>query len=205
MKILLADDHTLVRAGIRRLLEDLPEVAVVGEASDGEEAVELVQRHRPDIVITDIGMPRMSGLELAAWLKHNQPAVRVIVLSMHGADEYVSEALASGASGYLLKRSAPEEVKLAIRAVGAGDIYLSPGISRHVMHGERQRITPRQREVLKLVALGKTTREIAVVLGLSPRTIDTHRAELMERLGVRDAIGLLREAARMGLIDLGAP
>jgi DNA-binding NarL/FixJ family response regulator len=205
VKILLADDHTLVRAGIRRLLEDLPEVAVVGEASDGEEAVELVQRHRPDIVITDIGMPRMSGLELAAWLKHNQPAVRVIVLSMHGADEYVSEALASGASGYLLKRSAPEEVKLAIRAVGAGDIYLSPGISRHVMHGERQRITPRQREVLKLVALGKTTREIAVVLGLSPRTIDTHRAELMERLGVRDAIGLLREAARMGLIDLGAP
>jgi DNA-binding NarL/FixJ family response regulator len=193
-----------VRSGIRRLLEDLPGVTVVGEADDGEQAVELVQRERPDIVITDIGMPRMTGLELTLWLKHNLPHVKVIILSMHGADEYVAEALASGALGYLLKRSAPEEVELAIRSAAAGAVYLSPGVSRHVMHRRRQRITPRQREVLKLVAQGKTTREIAAMLGLSPRTVDTHRAELMERLGVRDAIGLLREAARLGLIDLGA-
>jgi DNA-binding NarL/FixJ family response regulator len=205
MKIVLADDHTLVRAGIRRLLEDLPGVSVVGEADDGEQAVELVQREVPDIVITDIGMRRMSGLELTAWLKHNVPQVRVLILSMHGADEYVAEALASGASGYLLKRSAAEEVELALRAVFAGGVYLSPGISRHVLHSERRRITPRQREVLKLVAQGRTTREIAALLGLSPRTVDTHRAELMERLGVRDTIGLLREAARLGLIDLSAP
>jgi DNA-binding NarL/FixJ family response regulator len=205
MKIILADDHRLVRAGIRRLLEDLPGVTVVGEADDGEQAVELALKEVPDMVITDIGMPRMSGLELAAWLKHNMPKVRVIILSMHAADEYVSEAISSGACGYLLKRSAAEEVELAVGAVAAGDLYLSPEISRRVMHGERQRITPRQRDVLKLVAQGKTTREIATQLGLSPRTIDTHRAELMQRLGVRDAIGMLREAVRLGLIDLGAP
>jgi DNA-binding NarL/FixJ family response regulator len=205
MKIVLADDHTLVRAGIRRLLEDLHGVTVVGEADDGEQAVELVQRQVPDIVITDIGMPRMSGLELTAWLKHNLPQVRVLILSIYGAEEYVAEALASGARGYLLKRSAAEEVEVAVRAVFDGGVYLSPGISRQVLQRERRRITPRQREVLKLVAEGRTTREIAALLGLSPRTVDTHRAELMERIGVRDAIGLLREAARLGLIDLGAP
>jgi DNA-binding NarL/FixJ family response regulator len=205
MKIVLADDHALVRSGIRRLLEDVGGFSVVGEADDGEQAVELVQRELPDIVITDIGMPRMSGLELTAWLKHNLPQVRVVILSMHSAEEYVAEALASGASGYLLKRAAAEEIALAVRAVAAGDLYLSPGISRQVLHGAHRRITPRQREVLRLVALGRTTREIAALLGLSPRTVDTHRAELMSRLGVRDAIGLLREAARLGLIDLGAP
>jgi DNA-binding NarL/FixJ family response regulator len=205
VRILLADDHALVRAGIRRLLEDLPGVTVVGEAEDGERAAELAQRERPDIVITDIGMPRMSGLELSAWLKHNLPQVRVIMLSMHSAREYVAEALASGASGYLLKHSAAEELGMAIRAIEAGDVYLSPDLSRHVVDAARPRITPRQREVLKLVARGRTTREIAAELGLSPRTVDTHRAELMSRFGVRDAIGLLREAARLGLIDLSRP
>ncbi|HVL35962.1 MAG TPA: response regulator transcription factor [Burkholderiales bacterium] len=205
MKILLADDHRLVRAGIRRLLEDLPEVSAVLEADDGEEAVEAATRDAPDIVITDIGMPRMTGLELAAWLKHNLPQVRVIILSMHAAEEYVAEALAAGARGYLLKRSASEEMELALRAVSAGEIYLSPAIARRGASSERPRITPRQREVLKLVAQGRTTREIASQLGLSPRTIDTHRAEPVHELGVRDAIGLLREAARLGLIDLGSP
>lgn len=205
MRVLLADDHILVRSGIRRLLEDIPGVMVVAEADDGEQAVEIAQRENPDIVITDIGMPRMSGLELTAWLKHNLPQVRVIILSMHGASDYVAEAFASGADAYLLKRSASEELLLAIRAAAAGDVYLSPGVSRHVIRGERRRITPRQREVLKLVAQGKTTREIAAELGVSPRTVDTHRAELMERLGARDVIALLREAARLGLIDLGAP
>jgi len=205
MKIVLADDHALVRAGIRRLVEETPPNQVVGEADDGEQAVELVQREAPELVITDIGMPRMNGLELAAWLKHNRPEVRVIILSMHAAEEYVAEALASGARGYLLKRSAPEELPFALRTVALGDIYLSPSISRHVLQDQSRRISPRQREVLKLVAQGKTTREIAAQLGLSPRTVDTHRAELMSRLGVRDAIGLLREATRLGLVDLGGP
>lgn len=205
MRIVLADDHVLVRAGLRRLVEDSPAIQVVGEADDGEQAVELVQRERPELVITDIGMPRMNGLELTAWLKHNRPEVRVIILSMHAAEEYVAEALASGARGYLLKRSAPEELAFALDTVTAGDIYLSPGISRHVLQNPSRRITPRQREVLRLVAQGKTTREIAALLRLSPRTVDTHRAELMSRLGVRDAIGLLREAVRLGLVDLGAP
>lgn len=205
MRIVLADDHTLVRAGIRRLLEEAPPNQVVGEADDGEQAIELVQREAPQIVITDIGMPRMNGLELAAWLKHNRPEVRVIILSMHAAEEYVAEALASGAHGYLLKRSAPEELVFAVRTVALGTVYLSPGISGHVLQNPNRRITPRQREVLRLVAQGKTTREIAALLGVSARTVDTHRAELMSRLGARDAIGLLREAARLGLIDLGGP
>ena len=204
MRILLADEHALVRAGIRRVLEDLPGVSVVGEAEDGERAAQLAQRERPDIVIADTGMPRMSGLALSAWLKHNVPQVRVIMLSMHSAREYVAEAFASGARGYLLKRSAAEELGIAIRAIEAGDVYLSPDISRHVVDAASPRITPRQRQVLKLVARGQTTREIAAQLGLSPRTVDTHRADLMSRLGVRDAIGLLREATRLGLIDLSA-
>jgi DNA-binding NarL/FixJ family response regulator len=203
MKIVLADDHMLVRAGLRRLLEDCAEHRVVGEADDGEQAVELVQREMPDIVITDIGMPRMNGLELTAWLKHNRPAVRVVILSMHAAEEYVAEALASGARGYLLKRSAPEELVFALQTVAEDRIYLSPGISHHVLQNPTYRITPRQREVLRLVAQGRTTREIAAMLGVSPRTVDTHRAELMSRMGARDAIGLLREAARLGLIDFG--
>lgn len=205
MKILLADDHRLVRAGLRRLLEDCVAHRVVGEADDGEQAVELVQRETPDIVITDIGMPGMNGLELTAWLKHNWPSVRVIILSMHAAEDYVAEALDSGARGYLLKRSACEELAFALTTVSEGNIYLSPGISHHVLHNRSPRITPRQREVLRLVAQGKTTREIAAALRLSPRTVDTHRAELMSRMGVRDVIGLLREAARRGLIDLGTP
>jgi DNA-binding NarL/FixJ family response regulator len=210
LKILIADDHDVVRAGIRRLLEDLPGVTVIGEAGDGERAIELAQFEAPDLVVTDIGMPGMSGLELTAWLKHNLPTVRVVILSMHSADEYVHEALSAGASGYVLKRAATEEIMLAIRAVAAGQIYVSAALSRHLVDAYldhrkprgRQKITPRQREVLRLVAEGRSTKEIAADLGLSPRTVDTHRAELMERLGVRDAIGLLREAARMGLVDL---
>jgi DNA-binding NarL/FixJ family response regulator len=225
MKVLLVDDHALLRAGLRRLLELLPDVVVVGEAGDGAQAVEMAQRELPDIVITDISMPEMTGLELSAWLGRNIPQVKVIVLSMHEMEDYVLQALDAGAYGYLLKRSATEEIEQALRVVAAGEFYLSAGISRNVVDafmsrrsgerrsssglrhasGERRRgslITPRQREVLKLVALGKSTKEIAAQLGISPRTIDTHRAELMDRLGVRDAIGLLREASRLGLVDL---
>jgi DNA-binding NarL/FixJ family response regulator len=212
MRLLLADDHTLVRSGIRRLLEEIPQMEIVGEAEDGEQAIELAQRYLPDIVLTDIGMQRMSGLELTAWLTRNLPAIRVIVLSMHSSEEYVLEAFSSGAKAYLLKRSATQELELALRAVAAGDIYLSPGISRHVIDAflregveegrRRPKITPRQREVLKLLAEGKTSREIAVLLSLSPRTVETHRADLMDRLGARDALGLLREAARLGIVKL---
>ena len=212
MKILLADDHKIVRSGIRRLLEELPGIQVIGEADDGEQALEQVQRDEPDIVIADISMPRMNGLELSAWLSRNMPQVKVVVLSMHESEEYVLEALNAGARGYLLKQSATEEMELALRAVGAGDIYLSPGISRHMVtaylnrpDGDRRggpRITPRQREVLALVAQGHSSKEIAALLGISPRTVDTHRAGLMDRLGVRDVVGLLREASRLGLVDL---
>ena len=214
MRVLLVDDHSLVRSGIRRLLEELPQVAVVGEADDGEKALEWVERDEPDVVLADISMPRMSGLELSSWLARTRPEVKCIILSMHDAEDYVLQALGAGARGYLLKRSATEEIALALRAVVAGEIYLSPGISRHMVNaylkhpagdaGGGERITPRQREVLKLVAQGKSSKEIAALLRISPRTVDAHRAQLMQRLNARDAIGLLREATRLGFVDLGS-
>ena len=212
MKVLLADDHALVRSGIRRLLEDMPDVVVTGEADDGEQAMEMIGHAVPDIVLADISMPRMTGLELSAWLARTLPEVKVIILSMHASAEYVVEALNAGAKGYLPKQSAAGEIELALRAVCEGKVYLSPGISRHMVNvflkgsaGEDRsgaRITPRQREVLKLVAQGKSSKDIAALLDISPRTVDAHRAELMDRLGVRDVIGLLREAARRGLVEL---
>lgn len=214
MKVLLADDHKLVRAGIRRLLEELPEIVVVGEADDGIQACELARNTLPDIVVSDISMPRMTGLELTAWLAANLPHIRVIVLSMHTAREYVIEALGVGARGYVLKHAASEEIEQAIRAVASDNVYLSPEVSRHMAdallrkpaeQGSSGRaITSRQREVLKLVAAGRSSKQIAGLLGISPRTVETHRAELMDRLGANDAIGLLREAARLGLVDLDA-
>ena len=212
VRVLIADDHAMVRAGVRRLVEDLAEVVVVGEAENGEQAMELAERERPDIMLIDISMPGMNGLELAAWATKNLPDTRVIVLSMHAEDEYVLEALNAGAAAYLLKRSAPEELALAVRAVAAGDRYLGTAVSRQVVEAymaraggpraPRLQLTPRQREVLKLVAEGRTSRQIAAALGIGVRTVETHRAELMDRLGVRDTAGLVRYAVRMGLTAL---
>jgi len=212
VKVLLADDHRLVRAGLRRLLEELPGVLVVGEADDGDQAVELAETLLPDVVIADISMPGMSGVELTRWLAKNFPHVRVIILSMHSSGDYVVQALNAGAHAYLLKHSAAEEIGLALRAVTTNQSYLSAGISHQMVDAYMKEasgqaaagpnITPRQRQVLKLVAEGKSSKEIAAILDISPRTVDTHRADLMERLGARDVVGLLREAARLGLVSL---
>jgi DNA-binding NarL/FixJ family response regulator len=209
LRVLLVDDHALVRAGMRSLLQDLPEVDVVAEAGDGAAALAAAERERPDVVLMDIAMKGMNGLDAAARLRERQPGVKVVILSMHTSEEYVLLALRAGASAYLIKDSATTELELALKSVMRGETYLSPAISRQVVDGYVQRVgaraspdplTPRQREVLKSVAEGRTTKEIAFALGLSAKTVETHRAQIMERLGIRDIPGLVRYAIRTGLV-----
>lgn len=210
LRVLLADDHQLVRSGIRSLLQSFADVEVVGTTGDGREAVELAKTLQPNIVLMDIAMPILNGLEATARITKECPHSQVIILSMHTNEEYVLSALRAGASGYLVKNAAPEELELAIRAVARGETYLSPAVSRHVIEeylgghiessGPLDALTPRQREVLQLIAEGKTTKQIAGLLGVSIKTIETHRAQLMERLGIHDVAGLVRFAVRYGLV-----
>lgn len=209
IRVVLADDHALVRAGIRSLLSAMVDVEVVGEASSGEEALTIAERERPDVVLMDIAMRGMTGLQAAARVRERLHGVRVVILSMHSGEEYVLQALRAGAMGYLLKDAATGELELALRTVMRGESWLSPAVSRQVVEGYVQRVggeagpdvlTARQREVLRLVADGKSTKEIAFVLNLSVKTIETHRAQIMERLGIRDIAGLVRYALRTGLV-----
>ena len=209
LRVLLADDHALVRAGMRSLLRDIEGVAVVGEAADGAQALALAERERPDVVLLDIAMKGMNGLEAAARFRELHPGIKVIILSMHASEEYVLQALRAGAAAYLIKDSATAELELALRSVMRGETYLSPAISRQVVEGYVQRVgagagedplTPRQREVLKRIAEGRSTKEIAFDLGLSVKTVETHRAQIMERVGIRDVAGLVRYAMRTGLV-----
>jgi DNA-binding NarL/FixJ family response regulator len=209
IRVLLADDHALVRAGIRSLLNAMTEVRVVGEASSGEEALDLAAREHPDVVLMDIAMKGITGLEAAARMRERAPSVRVVILSMHAGEEYVLQALRAGAAGYLLKDAATGELELALRSVMRGESWLSPAVSRQVVEGYVQRtggdatpevLTARQREVLRLVAGGKSTKEIAFFLNLSVKTVETHRAQIMDRLGIRDVAGLVRYALRTGLV-----
>jgi len=208
----LADDHTLVRAGIRALLEKLSEMEVVGEASDGREVLGLIKENQPDVVLMDISMPGLNGLEALGHITRGFPRVRVIILSMHHNDEYVLQALKSGASGYLLKRAATAELPAALKTVVGGEIYISRDNSskflkkfplEHIAHarGPLERLTPRQREVLQMLAEGQTTKGIALVLKLSEKTVEYHRAKLMARLDIFDIPGLVRFALRIGLIS----
>jgi len=208
--ILLADDHVLVRAGIRSLLEQMSGIEVIGEAGDGREAVKLIRQLRPDIVLMDVAMAQMNGIEATARIKKAYKDVRVIILSMYSNEEYVLQALQAGASGYLLKDAATLELELAVRAVSRNETYLSPGVSKHVIDSYRKRIltdqqpadqlTPRQREVLQLIAEGRTTKEIASILKIAIKTVETHRTQMMERLNIHDIAGLVRYAIRVGLI-----
>lgn len=209
LRVLLADDHALVRAGMRSLLRNIEGVEVVGEAADGAGALELAAREKPDAVLLDIAMKGMNGLEAAERFRELHPGVKVLILSMHASEEYVLQALRAGAVAYLIKDSATAELELALRSVMRGETYLSPAISRQVVDGYVQRVgagagadplTPRQREVLKRVAEGRSTKEIAFELSLSVKTVETHRAQIMERLGIRDVAGLVRYAMRTGLV-----
>ena len=211
IRVLLADDHVLVRAGIRRLLEKLDGIEVVGEAGDGAETLRLAESLRQDIVLLDIGMPELNGLEVAARLSALAPPVASLILSMHDSEEYVVRELRAGASGYLLKESAVSELEVAVRAVARGESYPSPAVSKQVVADYVKRtggpttpldaLTQRQREILQLVAEGHTSKDIAERLGLSFKTVETHRAHIMERLGVHELTALVRFAVRVGLVS----
>jgi DNA-binding NarL/FixJ family response regulator len=207
--VILADDHTLVRAGIRSLLEKLPSVKVIGEASDGREALTLVKTQRPDVVLMDIAMPGLNGLEAAARMSRDFPEVRIIMLSMHNNEEYVARALKAGVVGYLLKKAATAELETALHEVVRGGIYLSREArpqTRFPLHGitsrssPLERLTARQREILQLIAEGQNTKQIADILKVSPKTVEYHRMKLMVNLNVHDIPGLVRFALRVGLI-----
>ena len=211
VRVILADDHTLVRAGIRALLEKLPEVKVLGEASNGREALELVKTHKPDVVLMDITMPGLNGLEAAARMAKEFPVVRVIILSMHNNEEYYWRALKAGAAGYLLKKAATAELSAALQQVIRGEIYLSQEISTRLLKkfplqgiADRkspfEQLTGRQREILQLIAEGQNTKQIAEILKISPKTVEYHRMKLMTGLNVHDVPGLVRFALRVGLI-----
>jgi DNA-binding NarL/FixJ family response regulator len=210
IRILLADDHNLVRAGIRSLLQNMEGIKVIAEAGDGHEALRLIRIYRPDVVLIDIAMPGLNGLGVAARVAKEFPNVRVIVLSMHTNEEYVLQALRAGATGYLVKGAEPAELEIAIKAVASGETYLSPSVSKHVIMNYIKRLsndtslleplTPRQHEVLQLIAEGHSTKKIAQILSISVKTVETHRKQLMERLDIHDIAGLVRYAIRMGLV-----
>jgi len=204
IRVLLADDHTLVRAGIRALLEKLPGVTVAGEASDGREVIDLIKAHQPDVVLMDISMPGLNGLQALARITRDFPEVRVIILSMHHNDEYVIQALKSGASGYLLKRAATAELPVALKSVVGGEIYLSREISgQFIKKFPLQHISrsQSQREILQLLAEGQTTKAIATILKVSDKTVEYHRSKLMAGLKIFDVAGLVRFAMRTGVIS----
>jgi len=212
MRIVLADDHTLVRAGTRSLLVSIPDVQVVAESDDGREALELIARHRPDVALIDIGMPGLSGLEVARRVAKESPRTRVIILSMHGDRTHVTQALRAGVAGYLLKGAAVAELPLALEAVMRGETYLTPKISQTVVReyldaggqideDPLKGLTERQREILHLIAEGRSTREMAGLLHVSVKTIETHRLRLMDRLDIHDVAGLVRFAIRAGIVS----
>jgi len=209
--VVLADDHPIVRAGIRAELEKLSDVKVAAEAEDGRQALELVKVHQPDVVFMDISMRGLNGLEATAKITREFPQVRVVILSMHQNEEYFWQALKAGASGYLLKKAATTELASALRRVAAGEIYLTREISnrlvkklplQHLSHQKSplEKLTDRQREILQLIAEGQTTKAIALILKVSPKTVEYHRAKLMERLNIFDVPGLVRFALQAGLI-----
>ncbi|HYL33659.1 MAG TPA: response regulator transcription factor [Stellaceae bacterium] len=211
IRILLCDDHLLIRASLKSLIGEFPGIEVVGEAGDGREALEHVGKLHPNVVLMDIAMPGLNGLEATRRLVKDQPQVRVVMLSMHSDESHVLQALRAGASGYVLKGSAPRELEMAIEAVARGEIFLSPAISKHVIDVYLNRaegqansldlLTPRQREILQLIAEGKSSKQIAQLLEASVKTIESHRASLMERLDIHDVAGLVRYAIRHGLVS----
>jgi DNA-binding NarL/FixJ family response regulator len=217
IRVLLADDHGLVRAGIRALLQNLPDIEVAAEAADGAEALNQIATLLPDVVLMDVSMSGLNGLEATARVARDFPQVRVIILSAHNNEEYVWQALRAGASGYLLKDAGTAELELAIKAVARGETYLSPAVSKHVITDYIRRVggtsdaggpdasrlellTPRQREILQLIAEGQSTKEMARRLHISIKTVETHRLQLMDRLDIHEVAGLVRYAIRVGLV-----
>ncbi len=215
IRVLIVDDHSLMRAGIRALFQSSADICVVGESGDGHNALELMKELSPDVVLMDISMPGLNGLEVAARARKEMPRTRIVFLSMHGGDEYVLRALEVGAAGYVLKDSETSELELAIRSAVKGEAFLSPAVSTKVIgsfvsqlssaHKSRpspyEQLTMRQREVLQLLAEGYTAKEIAEKTRLSINTVETHRTNIMNRLNIHDVAGLVRYAISKGIIQ----
>jgi two-component system response regulator NreC len=215
IRVLLVEDHTIVRKGLRSLLDAEPGIEVVGEAEDGREAIQLVGQLHPEVVLMDITMPGLNGLEATRQIKKRFPDVKVLILTVHADEEYVLQVLSAGASGYLVKQAAPAELVSAIHATYRGDSFLSPSISRKVVdqyvrqagaiaeNDSYDKLTDREREVLQLIAEGHSNRRIAEMLCISVKTVETHRAHLMNKLDIHSAAELTTYAIRKGVIGLG--
>ena len=215
IRVLLADDHTIVREGVRLCLEAMGDIAVVAEAEDGQEAVRLATQLHPDVAVVDLTMPRLNGVEAIRQIKRELPDTEVVVLSVHDSEAYVVQALRAGAAGYVLKRNAATELAAAIRAAHDGQAYLHPSVARRVIDDylsrirstedvvsePHERLTPREREVLQLAAEGHSTRAIAGLLCLSTKTVEHHRASVMTKLGLHGQTELVKYAIRAGLVE----
>lgn len=208
--ILIADDHQLIRKGLRVLLQSQEQFEVIGEAENGIALLQCLQKIRPDIILLDISMPDMTGLEVAQQIQLQAHPPHILFLTMYNTLAYIEEALMLGVSGYVLKDAAPHELFIAIETIMRGEVYLSPAISAQIMKGFQQKtpklsadqlLTQRQQEVLKLVAKGSSSKEIARELGVSIKTIETHRSQMMQRLDIHNMTGLVRYAVKMGLVD----
>jgi DNA-binding NarL/FixJ family response regulator len=213
IRTLLADDHTMVRAGLGELLREIEGVTIVAEADNGRDAVALAKAEMPDLAIMDISMKELNGIEATAQITAHSPHTRVLILSMHTTPDFVRRALRAGAAGYLVKDSAPLELKMAIEAVLRDETYVSPRVSKglvsELMRGSGvgqqsslDSLTPRQREILQLIAEGKSTKEIAFLIEVSIKTVETHRASLMDRLGIHDVAGLVIYSVERGLVSV---
>jgi DNA-binding NarL/FixJ family response regulator len=206
LHILIADDHGIVRSGIRALIDRTEGMRVVAEAEDGVAAVEMALAERPDIAILDVSMPRMTGLQAAREIKAQAPGTSVLLLSMHDDERYFYDALKAGASGYVLKRAADTDLIEAVRAVAGGQPFLSPTGDRRRMeswleHAPKDPLTPREEEIVKLIAEAHTNKQIAELLHLSEKTVESHRANVLQKLGMRDRVEIVRYAIRRGLIE----
>lgn len=210
-RVIIVDDHDLVRAGVRALIEKIDGVQVVAETGNGHEVIALAQQYQPAILLLDISLPGVNAFDIMGQLERTLPDVRVIVISTHDSDEYAAHAIRAGAAAYLPKSAAGSELVLAISAVKRGEKYLSPTLAHGawlrqlpaaMTSDSRVELTPRQRQVLKLIADGHRTRDIAAELGISVKTVETHRTQLMERLNIHDVPGLVRYAIRMGLVEV---
>jgi two-component system, NarL family, response regulator NreC len=213
IRIVLADDHKLMRSGLRVLLEQQPDLTVVGESSDGREAVALVASQRPDVLVMDVGMPSLNGIEAAVQITQSNPEAAIVMLSMHSDESYVLRALKAGAKGYLLKDSAEADLIRAVRAVAEGKSFFSPAVSKVLLDDYVRKLkrsgtedpydllTPREREVLQLVAEAKSNKEVAQLLNLSVYTVETHRSNIMEKLNLHGVPELILYAVRKGIIS----
>lgn len=212
-KVLIADDHALVREGARQALQGLPDAEVVGLAEDGESALRLAQRHRPDVLLLDISMPGLNGIDVIPLLKRTCPQTRIVVLSIHQKEVFVQQALAAGALGYVLKTAPISDVINAVRAVAKGNYFLSAKIEAAVVSGYVKKpdalpaqhgydtLTEREQQVFRLVVQGRSNRQIGELLALSPRTVEKHRAAILHKLDVRDTVDMVRYAVKLGILD----